>query len=558
MKKKTKRSFPIFDCTMQHCHWKGTRLDKHLVSKVHGLEKREAKRIAKSMRKAQSRSKSIQTRAKNMYTASSLSEEFLGWFQTIEGGNFIPDSANNSKKAKRQQQNKKYKHMVETVLRTAYGDQEFHKSSLQMLHAIGRKAKSDEKSVIEKLQEGRTWGTVKNYLCAFTHFLDFLEATKLLDKDAIASVRLTLKGSIQTVTKLSMEEMQRRKLNDRDRVLDFSHISQYLQTNFADSLLKSFSIAPEESDKSIRDKVHRIGRHIMLELALQNGKRAGVFNDLTCEEVEQAVQQDEGLVISIAEGKTFKNAGAASIFCSESEFRRIEHYCKSMRPLLKPSSQQLFCRISGDQAGVGETGDFLNDAWTDFGLTIEKDVGSITFTLIRKTIVSKSRMEGVSKEEEEEMARHMDHSRDTANKYYDVSTGARLTAKFRKTLGKFYDPTALDSDSENEVIPSDNFDKNNSSEIAEKRVMIEAVKRPNYKQIGHSLFSDEDKVSLYRACANVIGKYQKKDEKSAGVTRSEILSQIKSAGPNFAFLLKKYTISQICNRVRCEIRKKVE
>jgi hypothetical protein len=109
------------------------------------------------------------------------------------------------------------------------------------------------------------------------------------------------------------------------------------------------------------------------------------------------------------------------------------------------------------------------------------------------------------------MARHMDHSRDTANKYYDVSTGARLTAKFRKTLGKFYDPTALDSDSENEVIPSDNFDKNNSSEIAEKRVMIEAVKRPNYKQIGNSLFSDEDKVSLYRACVNLIGKYQKKD-----------------------------------------------
>ncbi|XP_070179057.1 uncharacterized protein [Littorina saxatilis] len=63
-----------------------------------------------------------------------------------------------------------------------------------------------------------------------------------------------------------------------------------------------------DSDESIRDKGHRVGKHLMLEIAIQNGKRAGIFNDMTRREVEGAVKQDDDYVMMISEGKTFRVA----------------------------------------------------------------------------------------------------------------------------------------------------------------------------------------------------------------------------------------------------------
>ena len=579
-RKQPKRSYPVVSCSIEGCTWKGTRPDKHLVSKVHNFEKSYAKHVAKAIQRSQSHEAPV--RGKDMHTARSLSEQFLEWFQSIEGGNFIAEYHTESKKAQMRKQNRKYKCMIETVLKTFFGSGEFHKSALETLHSIGRNQENGEKSVVEKLQEGRSWGTVKNYLCVFSHFVDFLESRKppLMTKADIESVRLSLKGCIQTVTKLALNEQQHRKLRDRQKVISFRDITQYLQMNVAQSLSNSFGVDLSDSDDRIRDKVHRIGKHVMLEIGIQNGKRAGIFSDMTCREVEEAVTQDEGYVIMVSEGKNFRVAGAAGVYCSNLEYKRLKHYIANLRPLLKPATEQVFCRRSGDRATVSETGEFLRDAWIDFGTMISKDVGDLTFTLIRKTIVSKSRTEGVSKDVQEDMARHMDHSKDTANKYYDVSTGTRLTAKFRKTFSAFHDP--LDSDEtasdENEdpgddVPPSDSLNDadRRCREVSVRKISsdpkvlkwLETTKATAKGSLSHTfgkpdVFTNDDKLRLFRCCADLIERYRNRGEGERGVTRAEILASIKSAGPNFADLLKNYTVPQLCNRVRCELRKKLK
>lgn len=317
-----------------------------------------------------------------------------------------------------------------------------------------------------------------------------------------------------------------------------------------------------------------------MELALPNVKRAGIFNSMTFSEVENAEQDDEGYVIMVAEGKTFRVSGAAGVFCTSTEYKLLQDYVIQFRPLLKPSTEQVFCRRSRERATVSETGEFLRGAWIDFGAVISKDVGDLTFTMIRKTLVSKSRKEGVSNDVKEQMARHMDHSVATADRYYDVSSGAKLTtAKFRHTFNKFHDPLDSGEDSSDgeghtlsdEVIPSTklyssenvNSDQismcigSSESEATKSAKMLKTSNRSSSScTFGKpDVFSLEDKLRLFRCCSTLIEKGKNKGH-GKGVTKHEILAQVKSAGPNFADLFQTYTITQICNRVRCEIRKK--
>jgi len=461
--------------------------------------------------------------------------------------------------------------MVHTVLEKSLGTSEFHASSLHLLSNIGKSTQKGVPSVVEQLQVDRSWGTVKTYLNAFTHFIDFLESREpaVLNTEGISALGVSLKGSLHTVTKFALEELQHRKLNDRNKVIHFRHISSYLKTNVAHSL----STSDLTGDKEERAKqVHRIGRHILLQMQVQNGKRTGIFSELKISDVDEAKKEGDGYVILVGEGKTFRVSGAAGIFCSVPEFETLQHFLTDQRPLLKPSTDQVFCRLTGERASVSEIGEFLADAWADFGSIVHIDVGHLTSTLIRKTIISRSREDGLDRDEQVNMATHMDHSVQTADRHYDVSTGARLTAQFRKVFEQFHDP--LDSEEEDEDDAIRTSDRINEVQVMPMRDSsvtrklnikakskvgicsnfshnIEATRTSTFGK--PDLFSLEDKTRLYRCCSDLIDQGKRK---ALVVTKAMIHQSIMAAGSNFADLLKTYTLGQLCNRVRCEIRKK--
>lgn len=139
-------------CSEEGCKWTGTRPDKHLVS-AHGFEKEAAKVATKQIKLSQCHKLGDKiSLGQNMHTAESVSKQFFNWFETIEGGHYIPDYMESNKRSQKQKQNKKCQQNVQTIIKTCLGEGEFHASALSMLSTIGRPQKKGETSVIEKLQ----------------------------------------------------------------------------------------------------------------------------------------------------------------------------------------------------------------------------------------------------------------------------------------------------------------------------------------------------------------------------------------------------------------------
>ncbi|KAK7479499.1 hypothetical protein BaRGS_00029216 [Batillaria attramentaria] len=137
--------------------------------------------------------------------------------------------------------------MVEQILEECFGEDAFPIGALVQLKLIGRDRctqNSVTKSVILTIKEGRqgkeplTWGTVKNYLSAFSHFLDFLEACYCCHNLDVKGMRNVLKGIVRSVNKFVAEEGQRRKLKCREKVIPAELMSKYFEHKIAHTLLK--------------------------------------------------------------------------------------------------------------------------------------------------------------------------------------------------------------------------------------------------------------------------------------------------------------------------------
>ena len=495
-----------------------------------------------------------------------LADQFYDWFSSVEGGNFVPEFLEEHKKKSKMNQNKKVSQMVKSMLVLQFGNEDFHISQLGELINIGRHSES----VIAKLAEGRTWSTVRNYLHCYSHFLDFLEATiptSILDRDIMNSLRVSLKGCIRTVTKMAQEELQKRKIRDRSRLLNWTHVCNCIDAQLA--YVNMYKFKHQQSHDEQKHLAMKVGTHLLLHIALQNGKRTGIYADMTVQQFRDAEKEMDGYVVLIDEGKTFRVTGGAGIFLSKSEYALLAEYIDKCRILFKPKTDQVFCRPSGERSEVHDLHKLIKKGWEEFGERENEDVGEISCSLIRKTLVSVSRKEGIDRSTQQDMARHMDHSVDTADRHYDVNTGVKVTAKFRQIIQRFKESELGESDSE----ASDQEDSNcciqisaslqgtleEASNVCTERSSVgsKCISSQNGTQsfrFGREcIFSDEDAVRLKRCCASVIEKGRRKE---CTVTKAMIMAAVKSAGPAFIDLMTNYTESQICTKVRTEIRKK--
>lgn len=92
---------------------------------------------------------------------------------------------------------------------------------------------------------------------------------------------MSLKGSIHTVTKLVQEKLQRRKLSDRHKFLNFADLGNYTDSQMAYRYIHN-------TDKAVKNKLeqaqiiaHKVSSHLLLQIAMQNGKRTGIYCDMT-------------------------------------------------------------------------------------------------------------------------------------------------------------------------------------------------------------------------------------------------------------------------------------
>ena len=232
---KKKRFYPTFQCIM--CPFKGKRIDKHL-EKIHKKDHMTALLMAKNDKKIQINEEVECT--KNL-TAQGHADKFLQYFSSLEGGHYIDLELPKNRLIKKQLLNKRISKMVKRILEV-FGDKvEISYESLYLLKLIG-KPDGAESSVLEKLKENNTWGTVRNHLNALGHFYNYMNACDVqkLTSSQIAALKQSQKGLHRSIWALNKDEMERKKLSDRDKILPIESINIFFKQNVIQELL-SFS-----------------------------------------------------------------------------------------------------------------------------------------------------------------------------------------------------------------------------------------------------------------------------------------------------------------------------
>ena len=158
-----------------------------------------------------------------------------------------------------------------------------------------------------------------------------------------------------------------------------------------------------------------------------NAKRTGILCDLGCDHVRKAKTEGPTKVVTVDEGKTFSTYGGSGVYFSEEDYTLLL-YCMEVNHI-RSKSGQVFCRDDGAFADTTEINQFLQTAVHDYCATYALEIPHVTCSLIRKTWVTQSRENSLSREDQRLMARHMDHNIHTADKSYDTSTAVKTTPK---------------------------------------------------------------------------------------------------------------------------------
>ncbi|XP_070188016.1 uncharacterized protein [Littorina saxatilis] len=569
-KSRPKRSYPKKRCALKSCSWVGTRPDKHL-QKHHQLSRAEALETAKQCEK---QCENAKTPDPNRVTADALSDEFLIWFESLEGGYYIPKSLEENKRKQRETQNKKVRFMINQILEECFGQNEMQVTCLNQLKMIGRTTDNGSESVVMRLKEGsssgkepKTWGTIKNYLSALSHFFDFLQSCYVSHGLDIQGMRTVCRGIIHTVNKFVAEENQKRKLQTRDKIIPPEIMSEYFDKKMAKGLAKEIQKGGKDDEGNYYTEgkeivVERLRNHIILQTALSSGKRCGVLCDMKCHQVMDAEESDNGeRVVLVEDGKTFRTSGAAGIRFSARDFATLRFYVQFLRP--ESPNDQVFCQLNGMYSSVSDINTNLQAAFNDFGMTHNVNVPHITCTLIRKTFVSLSREHDISREHEIEMAKHMDHTVQTADKHYDTTAGAKYSAKFAKIVQSFiHYGGAEDDDDDDGTYPEKDMEQPEINESPNLECDLRSNSSQNIPgkpvscRFGRAeVFSPDDRERVKRCCWPLI---EKRLSDKLPIKNEDVMQQIKDAGFHFQDLFTRYTKRQLYHRVRLEWRKIID
>ena len=395
--------------------------------------------------------------------------------------------------------------------------------------------------MLEKLKEGKAYGTLKNYLASISHFLDWLVARgqHLISKTDVDTIRAALVGIVRTVNKFIAIENQNRKIKTKDDIIPMSQFQSYRNKNMAEKCIRS-------QVKNL-DTAACLRNHIITDIALTNGKRTGVLTDLSITDFSSAIKSDKGFIIMVAHGKTYKTYGASNIFLTQPQHKQMQRYIHEYRPLFNPKTEQVFCKINGLRSEVGDVGRYLQEAWTAFGTVADCEVTTnISCTLIRKSVISCASAKGFNQEQRRCMAKAMDHSVPVAERYYNHDDNIKNTEEFNGLIRTFQHICDEVEEGEDEPTDSTNLpteESDNPDTENEDEIQVQMSKhiytgleehRPKTRK---PIFSLEERQIIHHACSPLI-EQRKKDK--LPVKTKDVLEYINSS-LKARSLLKKNT-----------------
>jgi len=378
---------------------------------------------------------------KGKVVLSTLMEEFQKWLVSFEGGKFIFAELSGKRKALKLRHVAAITGHVKLILQLVCGDQIFPPESIVLLRYIGKSP--DENGLVHMLKKDLSWATIKTYLASLSHFLSYLKTLPewtqtWANHGELQAMHLAYERTMATVCKLAKVELQQRKQNDSEKLIPVALIAAYLDSRVLQDARKMCDTRlPSNAPLATRLNYFTTCRnHLLLTLAVTNCKRTSVFSEMLVSEFAKTTLEDDMYVFDVLAGKTLISNGAATIVTLERDNYFIDNFINKHRPTVSPKTNNIILNMNGDEVSSSDINRYLKMAWSDFSNEINQPLPNITCSIIRKTMVSKSRDCQVSRDVQFSMAQFFDHSLITADSYYSI--GSRHSAS-TKTLKLLFD-----------------------------------------------------------------------------------------------------------------------
>lgn len=370
---------------------------------------------------------------------------------------------------------KKARNRMQKMLELSLGDGVFHLKEVDKLRYFGRD--KEEGGILDDLKEDIScgWGTIKKYVIVMGSFVKFLKVDPQMNKavspQAVSAIDAAQAGVLKTVSKLATEERQGKK--EELQPIPDALIRKYLDSTCVKEVLRT--LGKVAANTVISSQFYNEARnHLLLILTLTNGKRPGVFGNLQKVKLAKAKIQNGFYVVYVKEHKTLLSGGHARIVLAPSLFKALKVFVDIVCNSLPRQSRYVFMTQNGDHMRSPVVNKAIQSAWKQWQASANIKAPHMTAGCVRKSIVTISRDSGNFTEAQlKELANHMDHSFDTANKFYSLSDGAKVSeraAQFIRTMFEIdVDDLKDGNDDDDDALSSDEGDGEDAVEEKPKK-----------------------------------------------------------------------------------------
>ena len=171
----------------------------------------------------------------------------------------------------------------------------------------------------------------------------------------------------------------------------------------------------------------------MVEISVDNAKRAGVIANMLLEEFNRASKHDDENVILVKASKTVATHGPSRIVMSPKLHSWMNIFVREVRSRVpgvsRNCSEKVFVSWNGEDLKSSHVNKAIKSVWKKAGMT-----GSPSSTLFRKSAVSKVHNTSHGEEAQGNLADLMAHNIDTARKFYRLQEKSKSSVKASQEL----------------------------------------------------------------------------------------------------------------------------
>ncbi|XP_057184636.1 uncharacterized protein LOC130551100 [Triplophysa rosa] len=271
--------------------------------------------------------------------------------------------------------------------------------------------------------------TINHYLKNVAQFLDYMAATPpptcRLSKRVLLAIRREVRMMLRCMKcPVTLHQMAVKRAKDGQL------ISKALLEKCREEAKRNIPKILDELGQDKAQKMQfRLYGYVTAFLASIYGHRCGVFQNMTIDEVRNAVKTSSTYLIHVNMHKTNQAFGPAQIALSTEEYKWFERFL-GMKDKLVGGTAAKYIFFTSTPNPCKNLNNYFQAAWAEMGLP-----RSPTFTDLRSAIATHARNNG-SVEDRTKMSRFMCHDTRTADKFYACNLSSKEAWEHRQLFEK--------------------------------------------------------------------------------------------------------------------------